>query len=91
MFSFCIKHVKKSIIIRLSAENKSGNYSNYYLNNNRNPLPPTRRDGGREYKLFPATQRIAGYNSSKDLNFSQRLESGDFIYPYLVGLIEGDG
>ena len=22
---------------------------------------------------------------------SQRLESGDFIYPYLVGLIEGDG
>lgn len=63
MFSFCIKHVKKSIMIRLSAENKSRNYSNYYLNN----------------------------NSSKDLNFSQRLESGDFIYPYLVGLIEGDG
>lgn len=64
MFSFCIKHVKKSIMIRLSAENKSRNYSNYYLNNN---------------------------NYSNDLNFSQRLESGDFIYPYLVGLIEGDG
>jgi hypothetical protein len=51
-------------MIRLSAENKSRNYSNYYLNNN---------------------------NYSNDLNFSQRLESGDFIYPYLVGLIEGDG
>jgi len=25
------------------------------------------------------------------LNISQRLESGDFIYPYLVGLFEGDG
>jgi len=78
-------------MIRLSAENKSRNYSNYYLNNNRNPLPPPRRDGGRGFKLFPAIQRIAGNISSKDLNFSQRLESGDFIYPYLVGLIEGDG
>lgn len=93
MFSFCIKHVKKSIMIRLSAENKSRNYSNYFLNNNknRNPLPPTRWVGGRGFKLFPVIQRIAGNNSSKDLNFSQRLESGDFIYPYLVGLIEGDG
>jgi len=54
MFSLCINYVKKSIIIRLSAEKKSRNYST-------------------------------------DLNFSQRLESGDFIYPYLVGLIEGDG
>jgi hypothetical protein len=78
-------------MIRLSAENKSRNYSNYYLNNNRNPHPSSQRDGGWGYKLFPVIQRIAGYNSSKDLNFSQRLESGDFIYPYLVGLIEGDG
>lgn len=54
MFSFCIKHVKKSIMMRSSAENKSCNYST-------------------------------------SLNFSQRLESGNFIYPYLVGLIEGDG
>ena len=30
-------------------------------------------------------------NYSTNLNFSQRLESGNFIYPYLVGLIEGDG
>ena len=30
-------------------------------------------------------------NYSSNLNFSQRLESGNFIYPYLVGLIEGDG
>jgi len=60
MFSLCIKHVKKSIIIRQSAENKFLNY----LNKN---------------------------NYSTNLNFSQRLESGNFIYPYLVGLYEGDG
>jgi len=104
MFSFCIKHVKKSIMIRLSAENKSRNYSNYYLNYNRIPHltqwdgvfndfnnrnTPSQCDG--VLNLFPSIQRIAGNNSSKDLNFSQRLESGDFIYPYLVGLIEGDG
>ena len=28
---------------------------------------------------------------SKSFNTSQRLEAGNFIYPYLVGLIEGDG
>lgn len=82
MFSFCIKHVKKSIIIRLSADNKFRNYSN--------PPSPSQSDGDGGFKIFPAIQGIAG-NNSMDLNFSQRLESGNFIYPYLVGLIEGDG
>lgn len=68
MFSFYIKHVKKSIIIRLSAENNFCSYIN---------------TSGRPFE-------IPG-NNSTNLNFSQRLESGNYIYPYLVGLIEGDG
>lgn len=60
MFSFYNKYVKKSIIIRQSAENK---FRNYFNKN----------------------------NYSTNLSFSQRLESGNFIYPYLVGLFEGDG
>lgn len=67
MFSFYIKYVKKSIIIRQSAENKFHDSLN-------NPSTPS---GGGDY--------------STNLNFSQRLESGNFIYPYLVGLFEGDG
>ena len=31
------------------------------------------------------------YSTLSNMSLSQRLESGDFIYPYLVGLIEGDG
>jgi len=53
-FSYYIKFVKKSIIVRLPAESQKVGYSTF-------------------------------------LNISQRLESGDFIYPYLVGLFEGDG
>jgi len=34
---------------------------------------------------------IRKWNYSTFSNISQRLESGDSIYPYLVGLIEGDG
>jgi hypothetical protein len=82
MFSFCIKHVKKSIIIRLSAENKFRNYSN-----TRGPAllgnPAVLNNSSHAY--------ARGMNYSTNLNFSQRLESGNFIYPYLVGLIEGDG
>lgn len=82
MFSFCIKHVKKSIIIRLSAENKFRNYSNP-----RGPallgIPAVLNNSSHAY--------ARGMNYSTNLNFSQRLESGNFIYPYLVGLIEGDG
>lgn len=82
MFSFCIKHVKKSIIIRLSAENKFRNYSNP-----RGPaflgIPAVLNNSSHAY--------ARGMNYSSNLNFSQRLESGNFIYPYLVGLIEGDG
>jgi hypothetical protein len=82
MFSFCIKHVKKSIIIRLSAENKFRNYSN--------PRGPALL--GIPTVLNNSTHAYArGMNYSTNLNFSQRLESGNFIYPYLVGLIEGDG
>lgn len=82
MFSFCIKHVKKSIIIRLSAENKFRNYSNP-----RGPallgIPAVLNNSSHAY--------ARGMNYSTNLNFSQRLESGNFIYPYLVGLIEGNG
>jgi len=53
-FSTFIKPVKKSIILRQSAE-------------------------------------VRNFGYSKCSNTSQRLESGNFIYPYLVGLIEGDG
>ena len=31
------------------------------------------------------------YSTLSSISISQRLESGNFIYPYLVGLIEGDG
>jgi LAGLIDADG endonuclease len=54
MFSYYIKYVKKSIILRQPAEVQKLEYSTI-------------------------------------LNTFQRLESGNFIYPYLVGLIEGDG
>lgn len=84
MFSFCIKYVKKSIIIRLSAENKFRSYINKNNDYNWSVLGP--------YKLnnIPRSLGIVGYYST-NLNFSQRLESGNFIYPYLVGLYEGDG
>jgi hypothetical protein len=54
VFSYYIKPVKKSIMLRQPAEIQKLEYSTF-------------------------------------LNISQRLESGNFIYPYLVGLIEGDG
>ena len=84
MFSFCIKHVKKLIIIRQSAENKFRNYLN---KNNYSYLAAL---GPLSLKNTPRSLGIVGYYSS-NFNFSQRLESGNFIYPYLVGLYEGDG
>ena len=54
VFSYYIKYVKKSIMLRQPAEVQKLEYSTF-------------------------------------LNTFQRLESGNFIYPYLVGLIEGDG
>lgn len=54
MFSYSIKHVKKSIIKRQPAEVLKCDYSVYF-------------------------------------STFQRLESGNYLYPYLVGLIEGDG
>jgi Cytochrome b/b6/petB/LAGLIDADG endonuclease len=54
VFSYYIKYVKKSIMLRQSAEVQKLEYS-------------------------------------KNLSTFQRLEPGNFIYPYLVGLIEGDG
>ena len=55
-FFYYTKSVKKSIIIRQSAEIRKC-----------------------EYSTFPFSK------------FSQRLEAGNYIYPYLVGLFEGDG
>jgi len=54
VFSYYIKRVKKSIVLRQPAEVQKLEYSTF-------------------------------------LSAFQRLESGNFIYPYLVGLIEGDG
>ena len=54
VFSYYIKCVKKSIVLRQPAEVQKLEYSTF-------------------------------------LSAFQRLESGNFIYPYLVGLIEGDG
>jgi hypothetical protein len=34
---------------------------------------------------------ILKYDYSKFSSIFQRLESGDCVYPYLVGFIEGDG
>jgi hypothetical protein len=54
VFSYYIKRVKKSIVLRQPAEVQKLEYSTF-------------------------------------LSAFQRLESGNFIYPYLVSLIEGDG
>jgi len=38
-----------------------------------------------------AEELIFNYSTISNMSSSQRLEAGNFIYPYLVGLIEGDG
>jgi hypothetical protein len=41
------------------------------------------RESAEEFKLK--------YFTISNMSSSQRLKAGNFIYPYLVGLIEGDG
>jgi len=76
VFTCYIKYVKMSINVRQSAEILIYKYLTLLRIN--------------IFHRNISNMSISNKNLS-NISISQRLESGNFIYPYLVGLIEGDG